>query len=135
AEDDLLVIGGVVVTSVALTIEDLLRLGGTPRHQSRALELTKMIHLDTLVDRFQSKAHLPGMDTANYHLEGLLDQAALTAAGIGASLVVLLYYGQSDGRQRMPHQPCELHSWDVVDDRCRSSQRQSLFRQRDPDVY
>jgi len=76
AEDDLLVIGGVVVTSVALTIEDLLRLGGTPRHQSRALELTKMIHLDTLVDRFQSKAHLPGMDTANYQLEGLLDKTA-----------------------------------------------------------
>lgn len=76
ADDDLLVIGGVVVTNIALTIEDLLRLGGTSRHQVRALELIQMIDLDTLMDRFQSNAHLPGMDTANHHLEGLLNIAA-----------------------------------------------------------
>ncbi len=75
-DDDLLVIGGVVVTNVALTIEDLLRLGGTPRHQSRALELTQMIDLDTLTERFRTSAHLPGMEIAIYQLEGLLNKAA-----------------------------------------------------------
>lgn len=72
AEDDLLVIGGVVVTGLALTIEDLLRLGGTARHQQRAKELAAQTSPDWLYQRFQQNKRLPGMDQAGQMLETLL---------------------------------------------------------------
>lgn len=70
AEDDLLVIGGIVVTGLALTIEDLLRIGGTPRHQLRAGMLAKRVDADELRQRFLRNAALPGMENA----QQLLDQ-------------------------------------------------------------
>lgn len=45
ADEDLLVIGGIVVTSIELTIKDLLRTGRTPRHHDRARELANKVNL------------------------------------------------------------------------------------------
>lgn len=64
SDEDLLVIGGVVVTAPELTIEDLLRVGGTARHQQCALELACRVDLDQLQQRFQEHNHLVGMDQA-----------------------------------------------------------------------
>lgn len=72
ADDDLLVIGGVIVTSIELTIEDLLRAGRTRRHHDRALALAAMVHPDALHERFHRHRHLDGMDQARQHLEKVL---------------------------------------------------------------
>lgn len=53
-EDDLRVIGGVVVTSPELTIEDLLRLGGRARHQDQARRLGALTDRDRLEQRLTS---------------------------------------------------------------------------------
>ncbi len=74
SEDDLQVIGGVVVAGPELTILDLLRIGGTLRHQDRASDLLNRIDLDRLRQRLRDYASLPGMDTAQQLLESLVTQ-------------------------------------------------------------
>lgn len=64
SDEDLLVIGGVVVTAPELTIEDLLRVGGTARHQQCALELACRVDVGQLQQRFADHNHLAGMDEA-----------------------------------------------------------------------
>lgn len=71
-DDDLLVVGGVIVTSVPATIEDLLRIGGTRRHQHKAQALLEFIDVDTLQRRFRQRADLAGMMAAQQLLEGIL---------------------------------------------------------------
>lgn len=51
-EEDLRVIGGVVVTSPELTIDDLLKIGGHERHQHIARRLCALVEADTLCQRF-----------------------------------------------------------------------------------
>lgn len=68
-DEDLLVIGGIVVTSIELTIEDLLRTGRTPRHHDRARDLADMANLGDLQQRFHRNRHLKGMYQARQHLE------------------------------------------------------------------
>lgn len=53
-EDDLRVIGGVVVTSPELTIEELLRLGGQARHRQQARQLCPLTERDRLAQRLSS---------------------------------------------------------------------------------
>ena len=61
-QDDLLVIGGVIVTSPELTIEDLLRLGGQGRHLEQARQLCALTEHDRLTQR------LAGLGPAATHL-------------------------------------------------------------------
>lgn len=74
-DKDLLVIGGIVVTSVELTLEDLLRSGRTNRHYNCAEELTALIDLADLRKRFYDKRHLHGMDQAIQQLDQLASQS------------------------------------------------------------
>lgn len=53
-DEDLQVIGGVVVTSPALTIEELLKIGGTSRHRNKARQLCELVNVDTLQQRFDA---------------------------------------------------------------------------------
>lgn len=71
-EDDLRVIGGIVVTSPELTIEDLLRIGGTQRHLKKARELCRVVDVAALEQRFVDHASLPGMDKAHELFDELL---------------------------------------------------------------
>lgn len=79
ADEDLLVSGGIVVTSLELTIEDLLRTGRTARHHSCAGELANQVDLDHLQERFHNKRHLDGMQQALKCLEQLRLQARSSA--------------------------------------------------------
>ncbi|WP_022870701.1 hypothetical protein [Yaniella halotolerans] len=72
AEQDLLVIGGTIVTSLELTLEDLLRSGRTARHYKCAEELADLVDLDNLQQRFHHKRHLYGVEQARQRLEHLL---------------------------------------------------------------
>lgn len=72
SEDDLQVIGGVVVTAPELTIMDLLRLGGTQRHQDRAYELLDRIDLKSLRQRFDAQSTLADISTAQQLFESLV---------------------------------------------------------------
>ena len=78
-EDDLRVIGGIVVTSPELTVEDLLRIGGTQRHLTKARELCAVVDTAALEQRFIDHAKLPGMEKAHELLHELL-QSLVTAA-------------------------------------------------------
>ena len=71
-EEDLRVIGGIVVTSPELTVEDLLRIGGTPRHVQKARELCAFVDAAALQQRFIDHAHLPGMAKARELFDELL---------------------------------------------------------------
>ena len=73
SEDDLQVIGGVVVTAPELTIVDLLRIGGTQRHQDRVSELLARTDLNALRQRLQDQSSLPGMSTAQQLFESLME--------------------------------------------------------------
>lgn len=79
SEDDLQVIGGVVVTGPELTVVDLLRIGGTLRHQARAIELLDRVNLETLRQRICDHESLPGMTAAQQLLETLIVEG--TVAG------------------------------------------------------
>ena len=72
SEDDLQVIGGVVVTGPELTVVDLLRIGGTLRHQARAREILDHVNLATLRRRLRDHESLPGMTRAQQLLEALI---------------------------------------------------------------
>ena len=63
-DEDLRVIGGVVVTSPELTVEDLLRIGGTPRHQEKARQLCTVVDVAALKQLFTDHSDLPGMTKA-----------------------------------------------------------------------
>lgn len=71
-QEDLLVIGGAVVTSPSRTIEDLLRIGATRRHQFKALELLPLVCPEQLRTRFAAHTQLAGMKTASQVFETLL---------------------------------------------------------------
>lgn len=70
ADDDLLVIGGIVVTNIELTIEDLLRYGGTPRHLDRARKLAMLASPKLLRERFLENDRYDS-ETAHQHLAQL----------------------------------------------------------------
>ncbi|TQL72768.1 hypothetical protein FB556_1437 [Enteractinococcus coprophilus] len=72
SEDDLQVIGGVVVTAPELTIVDLLRVGGVQRYQARVYELFNRIDLNAMRQRLQDQSSLPGMSTAQQLFESLV---------------------------------------------------------------
>lgn len=72
SEDDLQVIGGVVVTAPELTIVDLLRVGGVQRYQDRVYELFNRIDLNAMRQRLQDQSSLPGMSTAQQLFESLV---------------------------------------------------------------
>lgn len=76
-EEDLRVVGGVVVTSPELTIEDLLRIGGSKRHQQQAHQLCALVDVATLHQRFDSE--VPGMAKARELLEKLMHSASSAA--------------------------------------------------------
>lgn len=62
-QEDLRVIGGIVVTSPELTIEELLRLGGHERHRQRVRQLCTLTKRDRLAQRLSSA----GLDLAPAH--------------------------------------------------------------------
>lgn len=68
-DEDLRVIGGVVVTSPELTIEDLLRIGGHARHQDIAWKLCAFVEVDILRQRLLSG--VPGSDSVRQFLKEL----------------------------------------------------------------
>src|SRR5699024_3650945 len=72
SDDELQVIGGVLVTGQELTIRDLLRLGGTQRHQQRAYELLDHVDIEDLPQHFDKAARLPDMGKAYQLLELLI---------------------------------------------------------------
>lgn len=72
ADDDLLIIGGVVVTNIEVTIEDLVCFGGTPRHVDRARQLASWASPDVLRERFLQNQHFDNPETVQQHLEKLL---------------------------------------------------------------
>lgn len=59
-DEDLLVVGGVVVTSIELTIEELLCFGGTQRHFERAHQLASFVEPARLHKRLHSNTALSG---------------------------------------------------------------------------
>lgn len=74
SDEDLQIIGGVVVTAPELTIMDLLRIGGTQRHQDRAYELLDRVNIDSLRQRFDAHSALPDIGTAQQLFESLVRQ-------------------------------------------------------------
>lgn len=72
SEDDLQVIGGVVVTGPELTVMDLLRIGGTHRHQAHAAKLLDQVDLNALQRRLSDHGSLPGMSLARELLTALI---------------------------------------------------------------
>lgn len=79
ADEDLLMIGGIVVTSMELTIEDLLRTGCTPRHHDRARALSEMVDVNLLEQRFSKNRHLDGMSHAQQILSKFQPQDHMLA--------------------------------------------------------
>ena len=80
-DKDLLVIGGTVVTSPELTVEDLLRGGRTARHYDCAKELACLLDVSDLQQRFHHNRHFPGMDQAIQRLDQLVSESnALVAS-------------------------------------------------------
>jgi len=68
-QEDLRVIGGIVVTCPELTIEELLRIGGTRRHQLKAQQLCAYVDMEALDRRFSTDR--PGMQQARDLLQSL----------------------------------------------------------------
>lgn len=79
SDDDLQVIGGVIVTSPELTVVDLLRIGATERHQIRATELLPRVNMQSLRTRLDSQQALPGMRTARELFAALMSDDAIIA--------------------------------------------------------
>ena len=74
SEDDLQVIGGIIVTAPELTILDLLRIGGTQRHQDRAYELLDRVDLQSMRQRLDNHRSLPDIKTAQQLFDSLISQ-------------------------------------------------------------
>lgn len=58
ADEDLLIIGGIVVTSIDLTIAELLCAGSTQRHQDQARQLASVVQIDGLRERLRKYRYL-----------------------------------------------------------------------------
>ncbi len=74
SDDDLQIIGGVVVTAPELTVMDLLRIGGTQRHQDRAYALLGRTNIDSLRRRFEDHNTSPDIVAAQKLFESLVRQ-------------------------------------------------------------